>query len=463
MREWLFASATQMADALRRQEISATELITLHLDHIEAVNPSINAVVTLAAERALKEARAIEKVIASRQITRPLMGVPITVKDSFDTEGIVSTYGMTCRFRSVPAKDATAVARLRNAGAIILGKTNTSELTLIDPAQTSNTLHGRTNNPYDATRSPSGSSGGPAAAVAAGCSALDLGSDTGGSIRDPAHVCGIVGVKPSAGLVPRTGHCVPYGLGALDVLTQIGPMARCVDDVALALSVISGPDGYDPAMLPIQLNDFATIDLSCKKIAYYTDGGAYTSSDDVVRAVNDAADALKDVGAEVKECLPSPLSRASNLFERLTTADEGNWKRLIAILAQPQKDSESSDACIRQALMSTAASQQALLEELNIFRTDLLRFFSNFDALIGPVAPCAARSHNNKPQAFAFWNDLNAHNISGFPAVSVPTARSPDGLPIGVQVVSAPGCDDVALAVAKVIESRLDGFTKPKF
>ena len=229
--------------------MSAVEIAEAHLRRIDEVNPKLNAVVQLASERAMDEARAADAALARGESLGPLHGVPITIKDSHDTEGIVSTGGTMGRKDFVPEADATAVARMRAAGAIVLGKTNTPELTL--SFETNNLVYGQTNNPYDVGRTPGGSSGGAGAIIAAGGSAMDLGTDTGGSIRVPSAFCGLAGLKPTSGRVPRTGHIVPWGLGGLDSLTTIGPMARFVEDLWLAFPIIAGPDGIDPFIHPV--------------------------------------------------------------------------------------------------------------------------------------------------------------------------------------------------------------------
>ena len=231
MDDVIYASATDLARAIRAKAISSAEVVQVYLQRIEAVNPHLNAVVQLRPEAALAEARAADAALARRQVLGPLHGVPMTIKDSLDTAGIITTGGTTGRASFVPAQDATVVARLRQAGAILLGKTNTPELTLW--GETDNLVYGRTNNPFDLTRTPGGSSGGAAAIIAAGGSPLDIGSDTRGSIRLPAHFNGIAGIKPTSGRVPRTGHIVPWGLGAVDALTQLGPLARSVEDLGL--------------------------------------------------------------------------------------------------------------------------------------------------------------------------------------------------------------------------------------
>ncbi|AUQ46914.1 amidase [Phaeobacter inhibens] len=462
MQEWLFASAVQMAAALQRKTISSRELVTLHLEHISVVNPAINAIVTLAAERALEEAQVTDAQIAQGRFSGPLMGVPVTIKDSFDTEGIVSTYGMAARAGFVPNRDATVVARLRKAGAIVLGKTNTSELTAHRAEHTNPPLHGRTNNPHDFARSPSGSSGGAAAAVAAGCAALDIGSDTGGSIRDPAHVCGVVGIKPSAGLVPRTGHCVSYGLGTLDLLTQVGPMARYVEDVSLALSVISGPDGNDLDANSVYSCNIEDVDLAGLRVAYYTDSGAHQVSDDATKAVISAAAALQDAKAVLRQDFPACLFDASKLFEALVSVDGGLWKHELAKRAIRGGTAGSRKLMPQLSALAPDSTVTAFGKRIGPFKAGLADYMEKYDALLGPVSPQAARLHADTPQGYSFWNELSAHNLSGFPAVTVPAARTSNGLPVGVQIVSTAGRDHVALAVAKAIQTRLNCTFKPQ-
>ena len=229
MDELISASATALAKAIRAKKVSSVEVTEAHLKRIETVNSQLNAVVQLTADTARTEAQAADAAWARGQSKGPLHGVPMTIKDSLDTKGVITTGGTKGQKTRMPTQDATVVARLRSAGAILLGKTNTPELTLA--GETDNLVYGRTNNPYDLSRTPGGSSGGAAAIVAAGGSPFDIGSDTAGSIRWPAHCCGIAGIRPTSGRVPRTGHAIPFGLGAIDMLTQLGPLARFVEDL----------------------------------------------------------------------------------------------------------------------------------------------------------------------------------------------------------------------------------------
>ena len=289
-------SVRALAAALRRGEMSSLDVTRAYLDRIGAVNPKLNAVVQLRAEAALAEARRADALPADQR--GALHGLPMTIKDSLDTAGIVTTGGTKGRANYVPAEDATVVQRVRAAGAIILGKTNTPDLTL--NYETSNLVYGRTNNPFDLERTSGGSSGGAAAIVAAGGSPLEIGSDTGGSIRLPAHLCGVAGLKPTAGRVPRTGHIVNYE-GASQFLTHIGPLARRVDDLAFLLGIIAGPDGVDPHVVPVPLEDHSAVRVAGLRIGSFTNLPPLVPTAETVSAVGAAVGALRRAGCETRE------------------------------------------------------------------------------------------------------------------------------------------------------------------
>jgi amidase len=296
MREWIYNSATAMAAAIRKREISAYELVRACLTRIEQVNPRLNAVVQVSAKRALQEARRADQALAQGDGIGPLHGVPFTLKDAIETEGVICTGGTEGRAHFVPNRDAAVVRRLREAGAILLGKTNCPELGWAWEAD--NFIYGRTNNPYDLNLSSGGSSGGESAIIAAGGSPFGLGSDAGGSVRFPAHCTGIASIKPTSGRVPRTGHFPGPG-GLLDVLWQIGPLARYVEDLALVLPVISGVDMQDAAIVPMSLGDPRAVDLRRLRVAFHTDNGIVTPSAEIGTAVKSAAVALAKAGIAV--------------------------------------------------------------------------------------------------------------------------------------------------------------------
>ena len=328
MDELIYASATALAQTIRTKQVSSQEVVEAYLARIDAVNPKLNAVVQVTADTALAEARAADVTLARGELKGPLHGVPMTIKDSFDTAGVVSTGGTLGRRSYVPNEDATVVARLRQAGAILLGKSNTPELTLF--IETDNLVYGRTNNPYDLSRSPSGSSGGAAAIIAAGGSPLDIGSDTGGSIRQPAHYCGVAGLKPTAGRVPRTGHIISYDSGPLEQLTQLGPLARTVEDLSLTLPLIAGPDWRDPTIVPMPLGDPAAVDLGRLRAAFFTDNGIVSPVPAVAEAIANAARALAEAGVAVEEARPPEIEHSRDTWMELVLADGAAWiQRLL--------------------------------------------------------------------------------------------------------------------------------------
>jgi amidase len=318
--ELLDAPTWELAKAIRTRRVSSVEVVGAFLKRIEAVNGALNAVVQVRGELALQEAQAADRGLARGRTPGPLHGVPMTVKDSLDTAGVVTTGGVKGREKNVPEKDATVVGRLRAAGAILLGKTNAPELTL--SFETSNAVYGRTNNPYDLNLTPGGSSGGAAAILAAAGSPLDVGSDTGGSIRLPAHFCGIAGLKPTAGRVSRAGHIVSWD-GPMQALTQIGPLARYVADLGLVLPIIAGPDGIDPFVQPVPLGDPANVRLRDLRAAFFPDNGIAAVSAETAKTLADAVGVLREAGATVHEARPEAIGESYELYFKLIQADGG--------------------------------------------------------------------------------------------------------------------------------------------
>ena len=461
MSELIFKSAKSIAVGIRARTFSAVEVVEAHLARINEVNGSLNAVVCLASERARTEARRADEALSRGHNLGPLHGVPITLKDSIDTQGVVTTGGTVGRIGFVPKRDSTVAARLRAAGAILLGKTNTPELTLA--GETNNLVYGRTNNPYDLSRMPGGSSGGAGAIIASGGSPLDMGSDTGGSIRLPAHFCGIAGIKPNSGRVPRTGHIVPYGMGAVDSLTQLGPMARFVEDLALALPIIAGPDWRDPAIAPVPLGNPDDVAVGSLRIAMHTDNGLMSPTKETADAVIAAATALRDAGVEIAEVRPSALAQLPEFHNAISSADGRAWtKRLLekwgTTESHPWLQRRLDDA---EVIPSDELS--ALLEKADAYRSEMLQFMENYDAILCPTAAYPATEHEgtfheSRTMGFAY---TGAYNVTGWPGAVVRGGTSPEGLPIGVQVVARPWREDVALALAAVLESALGGWQRP--
>ena len=455
---------TRLAALIRDREVSSVEVVRACLDRIEAVNPALNAVVTLAPD-ALDRARDADAALARDDATGPLHGVPCTIKDSLDTAGLRTTAGTVGWRDRVPDRDATVVTRVKAAGAIVLGKTNTPEFTWSD--ETDNDVFGRTSNPYDLDRTPGGSSGGAGSIVAAGGSPFDIGSDTGDSIRQPAHVCGIAGIKPTQGRVPRTGHWPGFG-GIVGSLQQLGPLARRVDDLALVLPVIAGPDGEDPHVAPAQLGDPDAVDVSSLRLVAFSDNGSRTPTHETAAAVEAAVAAVAATGADVRWEVPPGLDDAWEAWDGFIRADGFAWlRRLIEGAGTPGWGSYASRGWIDPTPPLRGDEVTALVERADAARSRLLRWFRDADLIVCPAMPQPAIRHGDSTADWFGDTYSDVHNLTGWPAVVVrggtapegPTA--PDGLPIGVQLVAPPWREDVALAAARVVEAASGGWRRP--
>jgi len=446
--------------------VTSEAIVSAHLARIAAVNHELNAVVQLRADAAVADARAADRALAAEATVGPLHGVPITVKDSFDTAGVVTTGGTLGRKGFVPPSDATVVGRLKAAGAIVLGKTNTPELTLAYEAD--NLVYGRTRNPYDGSRGTGGSSGGAAAIVAACGSPLDVGSDTAGSIRFPAHCCGVAGLKPTAGRVSRTGHIIGPG-GLQQWLTTIGPIARRVEDLELALGIIAGPDGIDPHIPPVPLQASANIELRGLRAALFVDTAVARATLEVRDAVSTAAEALAGAGVEIEQVIMPAFEQPYHFFPRVFGADgaaglEGYLALLGTTTVSPQV--QGAISLMRRHAMSSAALND-LMQAIDAWRTQALAFMQQYDLIVCPVAADAA------PLPVGDWLDpaiawnagifpyLVPFNFAGAPSAVVRVGATATGLPIGVQCVAQPWREDVALRAAAHLETELGGWQPP--
>lgn len=455
-------SALRLAQLIREKKVSSVEAVEAFLRQIARVNPLLNAVVTLCADRARMEARLADERLAKGLPIGPLHGVPMTIKDSLDTAGVRTTGGTLGWLTRVPGTDSTAVARVRAAGAILLGKTNTPEFTLGSPGlrdlgTTSNILFGVTRNPYDPSRSCGGSSGGAGSIVAAGGSAFDIGSDFGGSIRNPAHCNGIVGLKPTTGRVPRTGHVVGFG-GVYDAYQQIGPMARRVEDIALLLPLLAGPDFQDAAIKPMPNGDPRAVDLKTLRVAFFTDVNSYHGpTPETVAMVMAAAKALEGLGCPVAESAPSGYMEAYGLMPRLREADGGAW---IGRVNRRVGTHPPSPGRVFDGPMLPVPEFEELLELQDELRSRMLSWFRDFDVLVCPTDAAPARIIGEKAPQTTSYRSL--FNLTGWPALVVRAGTSPEGLPLGLQIVARPWREDVAIAVAAEMEKRFGGWKKPR-
>lgn len=456
MTDLIFSSATEIARRIREREVSSAEVVEAHLRRIAGVNSALNAVVALA-EDAHEQARKADAALHAGELWGPLHGVPMTLKDSFDTAGVVSTWGTMGRREFVPDADATAVARMKAAGAILLGKTNTSEFTM--SFFTDNRLFGPTRNPYDTERMSGGSSGGAAAIVAAGGSPIDLGTDTGGSVRLPAHFCGIAGIRPTSGRVPRTGHAIPFG-GLADSLTQVGPLARRVEDVALALSIIAGPDGVDPYVIPMPLGDYREVELAGLRVAYFTDNGVAAPTPETAASVERVAGAFTAAGCRVEEARLPGMEQSFDLLRGLLGATGRAGLKLALERAGTPLD-ETNLHFVATASALDAVELELLLERVDRFRSDALRWFQPYDLLIAPVNAGPALPVGEIEEQIARFTYTMTHNLTGWPSAVVRVGTSPEGLPIGVQCTAHPWREEVALAAAAYAEDIFGGWQRP--
>jgi Asp-tRNA(Asn)/Glu-tRNA(Gln) amidotransferase A subunit family amidase len=467
----VYLPLTKMAESIRAKKISPVELVDAHLSRIQELNPKLNAFVTVDGERARTQARSAEAALSSSAKSNsvgPLHGVPVSIKSSIDVAGLPCECGSILRNGNVPVEDAPLVSRLRAAGAIILGNTNVPEFLMA--YETDNLLYGRTNNPWDLSRTPGGSSGGEAAAIAGGCSAGGVGSDGGGSIRIPAHYSGICGLKPTPGRIPSTGH-FPGSAGPFAQLGVVGPMARYVGDVQKLFEVMAGPDPGDPASAPVPLKRWSEQEMRKLGVAYFVDDEVTPVTAETAAAVRTAADALRTQGFKVTEWRPQNLDRIWQLWWNLF----GRAGQMSFAPTIGNREGELSP--ILRAFRAVVAeapplSAQDLLNTLlarDVLRGKLLEKMEEFPILLCPVCAIPAFRHGErewivqghkveylKAMSYSQW-----FNLLGNPAAVVPVGSSPEGLPIGVQIIGRPWEEEAVLAVAAKIEEACGGFRRP--
>lgn len=450
----LALSGTRQAALIRSGEITSLELIDLHLARIAAVNPALNAVIDLLAEPALAEAAAVDHRRAAGIPLRPLEGVPFSVKDSIEVQGTVCTAG-TLGFRHNPpsTRDATLVALLRQAGAIPLARTNLPDL--LFSFETDNLIHGRTNNPYDLARTPGGSSGGESALIAACGSPFGLGSDAFGSVRVPAHCCGIASIKPTSGRLSRRGHVPPAG-GWGETVWQIGPLARRVEDLITLMPLLTQPDPLDRTQIPMPYRDPASLDLRTLRIAVVTDNGHATPDADTIAAVRAAAAALAPHVALIEERTPAALARAYDLEMKFFAPDGSGGLRAYLKDIGSHQTHPLLDAWLakHERYRTDLAGFTSYWSELDAFRDEMHAFMQGCDAILSPVASRPAVLHGTSvdEETFRGFGYTMAHSLTGQPAAVVRAGTSSDGLPIGVQIAARHWREDVALALAQLIE-----------
>jgi amidase len=469
-------TATDLTRALRRREISSRELVELYRTRIDKLNPAINAVVTWN-DRAAETAAAADDATARGERWGPLHGLPITIKDSLETAGLRTTGGAPEWAHHIPRRDADAVARLRSAGAIVMGKTNLPAYAA--DSQTYNELFGTTNNPWNTARAVGGSSGGSAAAVAAGLTGLDLGSDLGGSIRNPAGYCGVFGLRPSHGIISTRGHLPgpPGSLAEIDLAT-VGPLARSAADLALALDVLAGPDAAQSVAWRLDLPAPRAETLRGYRIAAWLDDDYCPIDADVLRVLGAVVDAVAAVGAKVDtSARPCSLRTAERLAQRLIQAEfagaypQPEYERLqkVAGTAGPADDS----APVRHArnVTATARDLSAAREAKAQLAARCAAFFTDHDVLLCPITPSTAIAHDHQPDVDARTITVNGRprpygdqipwaslaGLCGLPAVVLPAGLA-HGLPVGLQIIGPRLEDKTVIDVAARIATMIGGY-----
>lgn len=455
MSQTLFQSAIDAAQMLRRGEISSRELTEKLFARIDVVNPALNAVVELRREVALREAAMADEAIAGGREGGPLHGLPVTIKDSFDVAGLHTTWGNPAFQDYVADRDATVARRLKQAGAIIVGKTN-PHFMLADFGQTANELYGVTNNPWDTTRTPGGSSGGAAAALSAGLTFLDYGSDLVGSIRIPASFCGVYGLRPSVGVVPLTGFQppgAPAGPSDMTYMSAVGPLARSARDLRVALRVTGGPEDQAAKAYSWQLSPPRHDRLRDFRVGVVFDDELVPVSSEVTAALSNAVDALVGAGATVVEGWPDEVHPAEN-YESF-----GFHVQMFFAFQQAGEVSGKLSQLIDHEARRMAA------------RAAWNRYFEHIDVFLCPANFTPAFPHDTRPfdqrtistpegdrpyNNQAFW--VSHASLPGLPAVVAPIGQTPGRLPVGAQIVGPLYEDDTAITFAELLADVVGGY-----
>ncbi|MFY9562019.1 MAG: amidase [Terriglobales bacterium] len=461
-------SASRIASGIRSKAISPVEVARVHLERIERLNPKLNAFVDWQPEVVLQLARNAERAVMRGDALGPLHGVPVSIKASIDVAGHRCEAGTRLRAGYIAAQDAPLVSRLRAAGALILGVTNTPEMLMA--WETDNLLYGRTNNPWDLTRTAGGSSGGEAAAIAAGLSAGGVGSDGGGSIREPTHFTGICGLKPTPGRIPSTGH-FPKSGGPFALLGVVGPMARTIEDVRILFQVMTGADDGDPCSAPVEVREIHEPELRTVGIGFFVDDGRTPVTAETSSAVTHAARILSQSGLQVEQFRPEGLEEARQLWWKffgvaggmiLGPMLRGHESELSPLLREFSSWTSAEPAHTGESLLATWLGRDDVRERV-------LLQMRKYPVLLCPTASIPAFRHGEREwqvqgktvKYLDAWSYCEWFNLLGFPAVVVPMGRSAESLPIGVQIVGRPWEEELVLAVAAVLEKSQGPWPQP--
>lgn len=476
---WAFKSATELAEELRERHVSSTELLEYFLARADRYNDSVNAIAVFDRERARERAKEADEALERGELWGPLHGLPMTVKDSYDVAGLPSTHGVPEMKDNVPEADALSIERLKKAGAVIFGKTNVP-MRLAD-FQSYNEIYGTTKNPYDLERTPGGSSGGSAAALAAGLTGFETGSDIGGSIRNPAHFCGVFGHKPTWNLLPPRGHAPPGVLTPSDI-SVIGPMGRSTTDLRVGIDVMAGPNEIDARGLQLALHTHGKPVTEWKVAVWATDAMSPVSAA-VQERIHGAARMLESLGAHIDDTARPDFSseEAHATYQSLLQPvmagrlPDEEFDQLVAEAEALDPDDCSARAMVRRNQTARHRSWLQANETRTHLRWAWHRFFEEWDLVLAPVMPTSAFPHDHR--AFGkrtlavdgderpyfeqvFWSGLTG--VALLPSTVVPTGLDDAGLPIGLQIIGPEYGDLDCLEAAEVLEDEGCRFAPPE-
>jgi amidase len=480
MTDIAFLSATELAELIANRSISASELLALYLQRIDRFNPALNAIVVQMRDTARAAAARVDRGVTAGSASGLMLGIPMTIKESYNLAGTPTTWGNPDWLDNIPTDDALAVGKLKAAGAIVFGKTNVP-LALAD-FQSYNDIYGTTNNPYDLTRTPGGSSGGSAAALAAGLSALEIGSDIGGSIRNPAHYCGVFGHKPTWNLLSSYGHSGPGEHRSSRDISVIGPLARSAADLETAVRIMAGPDEIMARGYRLQLPELPATGLRGLRIAVWQDDEMCPVSAEVRARVAQVAQLLADRGALIHwDARPDfSADHSHDTFQTLLQAamasrmPDADYTRLKQYASSLDPNDSGSKARVLRAQVASFKDWTASNELRHRLRWHWHRFFAEYDLLLTPIMPTAAFPHDHRPPGERtvtvddlqlpyfqqlFWAGLSG--VAYLPSTVIPTGLNDAGLPIGLQLVGPEYGDLVTIGAARLLEADGCRFVPP--
>ena len=479
MTDIAFLSANRLAKLIRKRKIGCLELLDHYLSRVERFNPALNAIISTDIPAARRRARLADKMVAKGEKLAPLHGVPVTVKESFDVKGLATSWGVPAYRNNIAKEDAVSVRRLRNAGSVIFGKTNIP--TWLADCQSFNPIYGKTLNPWNVDRTPGGSSGGSAAALSAGLTGLEMGSDIAGSIRNPAAHCGLFGHKPTMGICSTLGHTLGNNLAPIDMLV-IGPLARSADDLAISLSAIVGLDEIDTTGLKVSLPPARKKQLKEYRVSILVDDNTVPLTRDIVALQQELADFLKSskVELEIGERPSLDAEEAHRLYDimlRATTSARQTDEEFDAnVAAREALDPEDDSKWARMLRGMTLSHRDwtVLNEARHQIRWKWHEYFQTYDLMLTPATMMTAIPHTETPPyersvvidgiQRPFMNQIWLPGYSNFtylPTTVAPIGFASDGLPVGVQIIGPQYADRTCIHFAGLLEQHFQGFTPP--